>query len=70
MQKEQYKKGNYLIFKNHMNCFGQFSSDDDICINLCALSLKCAQAHQEEDFNSEILDELLFSVQETFMSIN
>ena len=64
------KENNYLIFKSHMNCFGQFDASDDICINLCALSLQCAQCHQEEDFNSEILDELLFSVQETFMSIH
>ncbi len=45
---------------NYLECYGNFEIEDQICLNSCALNMRCAI---EKDKNSrlELLDELFSS---------
>jgi hypothetical protein len=56
------KKNNIdkLLAGEHLGCFGNFSLDDPICRNLCAINLRCA-IESEQNTRLEILQDLVSS---------
>lgn len=49
-----------LLFENRLGCFGCFEITDNVCMKLCALSLRCAIEKEQCD-RLEILEELVSS---------
>ncbi len=45
-------------FDDYMGCFGDFNSEDNICIKYCALRLRCA-IEQDQTIKQEILEDLI-----------
>jgi hypothetical protein len=49
-----------LLFEDRLGCFGCFEFTDNVCLKLCALSLRCAIERDQCD-RLEILEELVSS---------
>ena len=43
-----------------LECFGSFDADDKVCLNNCALNLRCAIA-KDEHMRMELLEDLISS---------
>ena len=50
------------LIAEHLGCFGQFSLEDPVCKNHCAVNLRCAIERDQND-RFEILQELALSDQ-------
>jgi hypothetical protein len=47
-----------LSFDQYLGCFGRFRNNDPICRQRCALSLRCAIEHDQNE-RFEMLEELV-----------
>ena len=47
-----------IILDDHLGCFGEFDSDKAICRRLCAVSIRCAIEHDQNE-RMELLEELV-----------
>lgn len=51
-----------MVNKNNMDdylgCFGDFNSEDQVCIKYCALRLRCA-IEQDQNIKQELLEDLI-----------
>jgi len=45
-------------FDDYLGCFGDFNSEDPVCIKHCALRLSCA-IEQDQNIKQEILEDLI-----------
>ena len=55
MKREQELK---IALERYMGCFGAYRKDDLICKNKCALNIRCAIEHDQNE-RFEILEELV-----------
>jgi hypothetical protein len=56
------KKGvaDKISIDDHLGCFGAFETEDPICMQHCALNLRCA-IESDQNARLEILEELVSS---------
>lgn len=47
-----------LSFDQYLGCFGRYRRDDAICLGRCALNLRCAIEHDQNQ-RFEMLEELV-----------
>ncbi len=54
------KSGDRLSFERYLGCFGEFKIEDQICMTLCALRLRCS-IERDQTVRLEILEDLVLT---------
>ncbi len=55
-----YDMNNEELLNDHLDCMGEFNSDDDICRKHCALRLRCAIEHSQKA-RLELIEDIMAS---------
>ncbi len=62
-----YDMDNEELFKDRLDCIGEFNSEDEICRKHCALRLRCAIEHNQ-NARLELIEDIVAS-NSTFVKI-